>query len=71
MQLTMYITLMKVSNGLGVIFADPFESNLTTAGAHMALGIIQVMLVARIFNDRPLRDTSENGDGAVEISTGT
>ncbi len=69
-QFTAYMALLNVSNGLGAIVADKFETNFTMPGAHVALGCIQVVLVGIVFMIDPNETRRKLGDGKVELTPG-
>lgn len=65
-QFTTYMALLNVSNGLGALLADRFESSFTMPGAHIALGCLQAMLVVIVLAIDPDETRRKLGDGGSE-----
>jgi PAT family beta-lactamase induction signal transducer AmpG len=66
-QFTTYMALLNVSNGLGAIFADRFETHFSMPGAHVAMGCIEVALVAIVLAIDANETRRKLGEGQVEI----
>ena len=69
-QFTTFMALLNVSNGLGAIVADKFETSFTMSRAHVALGCMQIVLVAIVLAINPDETRQKLGEAEIVISPG-
>ena len=69
-QFTTFMALLNVSNGLGAIVADKFETSFTMSGAHVALGCMQIVLIAIVLAINPDETRQKLGEAEIVISPG-